>query len=81
MEDCGSLNGRFNHQEKVWFFEDTDGEMCVLSEDEDLKDAFTYSEERKSGTLNCSILPLPEYEKYFKEFGTWRTSKLNGYCM
>ena len=55
--------------------------MCVISEDEDLKDAFLYSEERKSGTLNCSILPLPEYEKYFKEFGTWRTSKLNGYYM
>ena len=38
------------------FYEDSEGDFNVLSEDEDLADASAYMEERKKEALKCSIV-------------------------
>ena len=41
----------------VVFFEDSEGDFNVLSEDEDLADATTYCLQHMNKALKCSIVP------------------------
>jgi hypothetical protein len=44
-------------------YEDSEGDLNVISENEDLGDAFSYSQMKQLGFLNCSIVDKDMYKK------------------
>jgi len=59
----------FAWTEVVCFYEDSEGDLNVISEDEDFNDAMAYLKYTKAkhgnqATLECSILPEAEYAQY-----------------
>lgn len=71
--------------DNVCFYEDSEGDLNVLSEDEDLSDATKYCVQHNDKTLKCSIVPRPFYEELRREqmlsdlnqSQTWEQSELN----
>ena len=69
----------------VCFYEDSEGDFNVLSEDEDLMDATTYVLQHNSKALKCSIVSKQFYEDLRDEqissdhnqSVTWQSSTLN----
>ena len=67
------------------FYEDSEGDLNVISEDEDLQDATTYVLQHKAKALKCSIVPKTFYEDLRNEqmqsdlnmSVTWQSSVLN----
>ncbi len=87
---AGSRKGRrekntIDFQESVCFFEDSEGDFNVISEDEDLEDASTYVLQHNQKCLKLSIVPKTLYEDMRCEQTTsdlnqsmkWETSTLN----
>ena len=72
-------------QESICFYEDSEGDFNVISEDEDLADATTYILQHKSKALKCTIVPKQFYEDLRNEqmgsdlnqSATWLSSTLN----
>ena len=72
-------------QECVVFYEDSEGDLNVISEDEDLADATTYVLQHKAKALKCTIVPKKFYEDLRNEqmsselnqSATWMNSDLN----
>ena len=48
--------------QSITFYEDSEGDLNVISEDEDLQDATTYVVQHQSKSLKCSIVPKTFYE-------------------
>lgn len=49
-------------QQSICFYEDSEGDFNVMSEDEDLADAQTYFLQHNAKALKCSIVPKTFYE-------------------
>ena len=49
-------------QNSVCFYEDSEGDFNVISEDEDLVDATTYALEHNQKSIKCSIVPKKFFE-------------------
>ncbi len=72
-------------QENVCFFEDSEGDFNVISEDEDLQDASTYVLQHNQKCLKLSIVPKTFYEDMRSEQSSsdlnqsmmWETSRFN----
>lgn len=72
-------------QNSVCFFEDSEGDFNVLSEDEDLADATTYVLQHNYKALKCNIVPKQFFEDLRQEQTasdlnqsiTWQSSVLN----
>lgn len=46
-----------NWAEVTCFFEDSEGDFCVISEDDDLSDAQIFKQEKEHEHLECTLLP------------------------
>lgn len=96
-EEESKVGGRKGKREKntidfsenVCFFEDSEGDFNVVSEDEDLQDASTYVLQHAQKCLKLSIVPKVFYEDLRSEQTTsdlnqsmtWQSSKLNQFNM
>ena len=49
------------------FYEDSEGDMNVISEDEDLVDALKYAQAKSMKALECSIVPKQQYKQFRDE--------------
>ena len=49
-------------QNSVCFYEDSEGDFNVISEDEDLSDATTYVTQHNQKALKCTIVPKTYFE-------------------
>lgn len=49
-------------KEEIIFYEDSEGDLNVISEDEDLVDALQYVTQRQKKTLRCSIINKNMFE-------------------
>ena len=70
------------------FYEDSEGDFNVLSEDEDLASASAYMQEHNSDTLECSIvdrqffndvLRSEQTQSELNQSTTWQRSTLNNF--
>jgi len=53
--------------QEIMFYEDSEGDFNVISEDEDVTDAATYTTQRNKKALECTILKRTMYDQMRQE--------------
>ena len=54
-------------EQHVIFYEDSEGDLNVISEDEDLVDASRYATQKKKKKLKCSVIEKDFFEQVRRE--------------